>query len=132
MKIKTWRQIVGARNFSLKVISFQTIILGNTDLTFLTASPCVISWLICLTDKHLVKSSPNKFRDKRSLFYVTRRSIGDVAGVLATPLKLMNYVSLAMNKKVKVFKNGPGKICGRQSLLILLGPFLNTLIQKLL
>ena len=32
-----------------------------------------------------------------------------------------------MDKMGKVFKNGPSKICGRQPLKILLGPFLNTL-----
>ena len=32
---------------------------------------------------------------------------------------------------VKVFKNGPSKICVRQSLKILLGPFPNTLTQLL-
>ena len=38
IKIKTWRQIVATRNSSLEIISFQGIILCNTDLITLTAS----------------------------------------------------------------------------------------------
>ena len=38
MKTKTSRQIVGARNSSLEIISSRGIILCNTDLTTLTAS----------------------------------------------------------------------------------------------
>ena len=33
---------------------------------------------------------------------------------------------------VKVFKNGPSKICGRQPLKSLLGPFLNILFHMYL
>ena len=41
--------------------------------------------------------------------------------------KMYSIAVFAMNIWLKVFKNGPSKIYGRQPLKILLGPFLNTL-----
>ena len=39
------------------------------------------------------------------------------------------YSTFSRHKWVKVFKNGPSKICKRQLLKIFIGPFLNTLTQ---
>ena len=63
-KIKTWLLIVGARNCLLKIMSLRAIILHKTDLAIFSVLRCVTSWAMCLTDKYLWKTSPNKLRSK--------------------------------------------------------------------
>ena len=99
-KRKTWRQIVGARNCLLEIMSLRAIILHKIDF-------CAL--LINTFEKlHLINSEANLRRtqyQKQSFLWhqimpltnVTRRSIIDVAGILDTPLKLVTINSSKVN-----------------------------------
>ena len=56
------RKIVGARNCLSEIMSLRAIISHKTDFAIFTVLPCVTSWAICLTDKYLWETSPNKLR----------------------------------------------------------------------
>ena len=43
IKIKTWAEIVGARNYLLEIMSLRAMILHKTDFAILTVLPCVTS-----------------------------------------------------------------------------------------
>ena len=55
---------MGARNCLLKIMSLRAIILHKIGFAIFTVLPCVTSWTMCLTDKYIWKTSPNKLRGK--------------------------------------------------------------------
>ena len=55
---------LGDRLWALEIwkLSLQAIILHKTDFGIFTVLPYATSWSMCLTDKYLWKTSPNKLR----------------------------------------------------------------------
>ena len=60
----------------------------KTDFAIFTVLPCVISWAMCLTDKYLWKTSPNKIRGKSTTPATSKKELF---------VKLVNAVNYCHN-----------------------------------
>ena len=67
------------RLWALKIaylkLSLPAIILHKTDFAIFTVLPCVTSWAMCLTDKYLWKTSPDKVSRKSKTLATSKQEL---------------------------------------------------------